>query len=280
MFCAFELLDSFLSSPSTSIHDSSATARLLSICELPLLATAAAAFSARLFVGSESGGISTSFNSCGAVNSPAVLPTSSRLLPSLCAFFCDCLVQHLSSSTQALRSFWSCFETFLDSDTALELPQMALVVWQRVNLCYWPVHVSILPSTSLHGPPITLLMASLFHLSCCSVFLASRALTTHPAVQTKHSALLLLPPSHTPNLYLDFILFNGSENIGLASTFSLRMEQILVLAFLPSNLSNGVRPSRPFWHLDKMLPACSTNHGKTKESSRSSSWGCGSSRGT
>ena len=279
MFCAFELLDSFLSSPSTSIHDSSATARLLSICELPLLATAAAAFSARLFVGSESGGISTSFNSCGAVYSPAVLPTSSRLLAFLCAFFRDCLVQHLSSSIQALRSFWSCFETFLDFDSALELPQTALVVWQRVNLCYWPVHVSILPSTSLHGPPITLLMASLFHLSCCSVFLASRALTTPLAVQTKHSALLFLPPSHTPNLYLGFILFNGSENIGLARP-SLRMVQFLVLAFLPGNLSNGVRPSRPFWHLDKMLSACSTNHGKTKESSRSSSWGCGSSRGT
>ena len=43
------------------------------------------------------------------------------------------------------------------------------------------------------------------------------------------------------------------------------------VGYLPCNLSNGVRPSRPFWHLDKMLPACSTNHGKIGESSRSSS---------
>ena len=39
----------------------SATARLLSICELLLLPTAVAAFTARLFLGSESGGIGTSF---------------------------------------------------------------------------------------------------------------------------------------------------------------------------------------------------------------------------
>ena len=51
------------------------------------------------------------------------------------------------------------------------------------------------------------------------------------------------------------------------------MTQILVLAFLPCNLSNGVRPPRPFWHLGKMLLPCSTNHSKIGEggSSRSSS---------
>ena len=78
-----------------------------------------------------------------------------------------------------------------------------------------PVH---LPSTILHGTPITLLMASLSYLFCCSSLLTSRALNTPSAVTTKHSALLFLTPSHTPNLYLGFILFNGSENMGLAST--------------------------------------------------------------
>ena len=115
MFYAFELLNSSLSSSSTSILDSSATARLPSICELPLLATAVTAFIARLGLESESGGIGTSSGSCGAANSPAVLPTSSLLLTLSLYFFCDCLAQHLASSTQTLCTFRSCFETFLDS---------------------------------------------------------------------------------------------------------------------------------------------------------------------
>ena len=127
-----------------------------------------------------------------------------------------------------------------------------------------------LPSTILHGTPITLLMASLSHLSCCSNLLTSRALNSPSAVTTKHSALLFLSPSHTPNLYLGSILFNGSDDIGLASTFSSHGTNSCV-GFLPCSLSNGVRPSRPFWHLHKMLPACSTNHGKIGVSSRSSS---------
>ena len=36
-------------------------------------------------------------------------------------------------------------------------------------------------------------------------------------------------------------------------------------------MTNGVLPSRPFWHLDRMHPACSTNHGLTGESSLSGS---------
>ena len=73
--------------PSTSIVDSSAiefcctgvsaTAELLCICEL---ATAVAAFIARLLLASEASGIGTSFNSCGAATSPAVFPTSFRRL--------------------------------------------------------------------------------------------------------------------------------------------------------------------------------------------------------
>ena len=100
MFCAFELLDSSLSSSSTSILDSPAiefycigvpaTARLPSIYDLLLLAATVAAFIARLFLGSESSGIDMSVNSYGTANSPAVLPISSLLLT-----FCECLVRHL-----------------------------------------------------------------------------------------------------------------------------------------------------------------------------------------
>ena len=111
MFCAFELLDSSLFPPSTSILDSSAielccvgvsaTARLLSICELPLPTTAVAAFIARLFLGSESGGIGTSFDSCGIANSPAALPTSSLLLTFLSTPFA--IASFNTSVLQALR---------------------------------------------------------------------------------------------------------------------------------------------------------------------------------
>ena len=117
-FCAFELLNSSLSPPSTSSLDSSATARLLSICELPLPAAAVTAFLARLFLGSESGGIGTSFRLPWCCQLSCCV---SKFLPSSDVslyFFCNCLVQHLSSSIQALRSFWSGFETFLDSDAA------------------------------------------------------------------------------------------------------------------------------------------------------------------
>ena len=80
MFCAFELLDSPLSSSSTFILDPaaiefccvgvSATARKLSICEL--LATTVVASIARLFLGSGSDVIGMSFN-CGARREGSVL---------------------------------------------------------------------------------------------------------------------------------------------------------------------------------------------------------------
>ena len=100
--------------------------------------------------------------------------------------FCDRLVQHLSSSIQALRSFRSCFETFLDSNAAgvgvslcslsrsdriatrascsgteglnvcsrdsLPLHPSSLGrhwwLWQRVNLSYRPVHSPLSISNS------------------------------------------------------------------------------------------------------------------------------------
>ena len=58
-----------------------------------------------------------------------------------------------------------------------------------------------------------------------------------------------------------FILFNGSEDIGLANTFSPNGTNSCI-GFWPCNLSNDVRLSRSFWQLDKMLPACPTNRGK------------------
>ena len=94
----FELLNSYHSSSSTSILNPSAAARLLSICELPLLATAVTAFIARLFLGSESDGIGTSFDSCGA-NSPAVLSISP--LPQT---FLSTSFESASFNTSLLRS--------------------------------------------------------------------------------------------------------------------------------------------------------------------------------
>ena len=55
-------------------------------------------FISRLFLGSESGGIDTSFSSCCASIYPAVLRTSDALLG-------GCLVQHLASPTWTLCPF-------------------------------------------------------------------------------------------------------------------------------------------------------------------------------
>ena len=117
LFCAFELLNSYLSSSSTSILNPSATARLLSICELPLLATAVTAFIGRLFLGSESGGIGTSFDSRGAANSPAVLTISPLLQTFLSASFANA-----SFNTSRRRSGhfapFGVVLTFLNPDSA------------------------------------------------------------------------------------------------------------------------------------------------------------------
>ena len=57
------------------------------------------------------------------------------------------------------------------------------------SICVTSLSAVHLPSTILHGTPITLLMASLSHLSRCSDLLTSRALNTHSAVSPKHSQL-------------------------------------------------------------------------------------------
>ena len=238
LFCAVEPRDSSLSDPSTSILESSvvefccvdvsACAQHSSICELPLLAAAVADFMTRLFLGSESCGIGMSFKSCGAAKLSCFFSDFLQSSDVSFYFFWHCLVQHPSSSIQASdpsggvglcsafqicshcntgilqwyrrpRWFFSCFSHFV-----FELPQTALVVVvAKGSICvavHSPLAVNRSPRGSDHVvdgffvPPVLLV------------------LTSRPRA-------LFLTPSHTPNLYLGFILFNGSEDIGLASTF-------------------------------------------------------------
>ena len=182
----------------------------------------------------ESGGIGISFKLLNTANSPAVLPSASLRFSQLLL-----RVPRSTPRSDRIATRASCSGTeglnVCSRDSlpfALELPN-----WWA---CLSTIH---LPSAILHGTRIALL---------CSNLLTSRALNTLYAVTTKHSRLLLLTPSHTPHLYLGFVLFNGSEDIGLASTFSPNGTNSCV-GFLPRNLSNGVRPSRPFWHLCEAL---------------------------
>ena len=138
--------------------------------------------------------------------------------------------------------------------------------WHRVNLCcrpvYSPLAIDFSPRDSDHiedgffVPPVLLYYPPDLSRSEYTSCRPDEALGT----VAFHSQ---------PHLYLGFTLFNGSEDIGLASTFSPNGTNSCVV--LSCNLSNGVRPSRPFWHLHMMLPACSTDHSKIGESSRSSS---------
>ena len=73
-----------------------------------------------------------------------------------------------------------------------------------------------MPSTFLHGTPITLLIASWSHLSCCSILLTSHTLNTPSAVPTSRHRCLSLPAT----LRTCIILYNGAEDTGLARTFS------------------------------------------------------------
>ena len=117
-----------------------------------------------------------------------------------------------------------------------------------------------------------LLMASLSHLSCCSILLTSRALNTQSAVSTKHSALLLLTPSHTPNLHLGSILFSGSEDIGLASTFCPNGTNSCA-GFLPCNHAilrvafDRLDPSGTWTRCSPHVPPTTARLGKSSRSS-------------
>ena len=71
------------------------------------------------------------------------------------------------------------------------------------------------------------------------------------------------PCCSLPAIYLGFIRFSGPDEICLVSTFSTNGTNC---DRLPYNLSIGVRPFRPFRHLDGTFPASPTSHGSTDES--------------
>ena len=110
--------------------------------------------------------------------------------------------------------------------------------WQRVNLCHRPVHsplsINISPRNSDHFvdgffvPPVLL-----FH----SPDLARSEYT----FCRPHKALDTVVSHSQP--YLGFILFNGCEDIGLASTFSPKWHKFLC-RLLATKCSSHVPPTR------------------------------------
>ena len=104
---------------------------------------------------------------------------------------------------------------------------MELVVVATKSISDTGLSTVHLPSTIVRGTPITFVMASLSHLSCCSILLTSRALITPSAVPTKHSALLFLTPSHT--IWGSF--YSTVLRRLLSPAPSVRMAQTLVFAY-------------------------------------------------
>ena len=121
--------------------------------------------------------------------------------------------------------------------------------WDRIHSDFWSVYC-----------PSDVLTASLSHLLCGSNRLISRALNSPSAFSMKHCALLFRIPSQIQHLWRCALL-TLSHQVGTNSCNGS----------LPCSLSNGFFSSRPFCHLDKMHPACSTNHGRLGDSSRSGS---------
>ena len=64
---------------------------------------------------------------------------------------------------------------------------------------------------------------------------------------------------------LKSIVMNGVQH------FLSKRDKLLRRLLAVQSLKGRLFPSRPFWHLDRMHPACSTNHGMTGESSLSGS---------
>ena len=138
---------------------------------------------------------------------------------------CDCLVQHLSSSIQALRTFWGVLRNS-------SIPTGQGSEWACAHfpdlIAMQPGHPSVVPKASMsvlgilclrtrapmnsqstcHQQFSTFSLDSDHIVDCVFVppvlLLTSRALNTPFAVPTKHSELLFLTPSHTPNLFLGF----------------------------------------------------------------------------
>ena len=211
-----------------------------------------------------------SSNSCGTANSPAVLLISSlrRSTAGVGVTLCslsrsDCIANQAScSGTKGLN---------VCSRDSLPLHSSSLKRhwwwWQRVNFvsrgpAHSPVAISNSPRDSNHI------------VDCCSV---PPVLLFCPP-DLSHSEYNLLPsPRSTRHCCFSHAqphskLVSGIHSVQKVLRISVSPANTpSYVGFLPCNLLNGVRPSRPFWHLDKMLPTCSTNHGKIGESFRSSS---------
>ena len=242
MFCVFELLNSYLLLGHPLLTRLQLHGCFASVsCHCSQLATA---FIARLFLGPESGGIGTSFDSCGAADSLAVLSISSLLRTFLSTSFAGAsfntsllrstrsapygVVLIHSSMLARQGSEWACARfpdlIALQPGHLAVVPtsvQVILSLCTRApsngtgggggngSICVTGLATVHLPSAILHGTPITLLIASLSPQSCCSI-LRSRALRIDLLPSPRSTRHLFLTPSHTPNLYLGFILFNSS----------------------------------------------------------------------
>ena len=100
---------------------------------------------------------------------------------------------------------------------------------------------------------------------------SSRALNTL-LMTCQRSCLHACFPLQTTcrKLFLGFIRFSGSVDVGLASTFSPHGTNPWC-GRSPCNRSNGARPSRPLRHVLMMFPACSISQGSSGESSLTAS---------
>ena len=117
------------------------------------------------------------------------------------------------------------------------------------------------PLSIFHGTPITLLMGHLSHLLCGPNLRSSRALDAPSAFPMERSALLFLVPGQIPNSCPGFIPPTSPVEICFANTFS----------------PNGTYPCDAVCRavfqtvLSRRDISDTSNHGKTGESSRSSS---------
>ena len=134
--------------------------------------------------------------------------------------------------------------------------------WDRVHSNFWSVHC---PLPVCHSPRHSNRTGDGFCVPSALRFQSSDFANTEYTICIPYEtfcAVVSHPKPNSVHWYLGLILFAGSVVICFASTFSPNGTDSCV-GFLPCSLSNGIFPSRPFWHLDRMHPACSTNHGRT-----------------
>ena len=127
------------------------------------------------------------------------------------------------------------------------------------------------PSAVCHSPMYSNYVVDGFFVPSALRFLSSDFTSSEHTISAfprKHSALLFRNASHFQNLYPGFVLLQRFVEICLANTVSPNGTHACV-GFLPCSLSDDAFSSRPFGHLVRMHPACSTNHGKISDSSLS-----------